>query len=690
MVVYPLLPEQHLDGAFQTYSALSRMSLGESPGKDFFPYLGVGVMSFIYPFFVLAGGDLQGSLVASQFCVFLTFVLGVSLIFLLLLRRVSFVRAFTWALSLLIFLIWMRFGDSVGFFDALPDWLVNPFFTFVWKTSAFFQLGNSLRPLRLSLVFFSALILFWAFARGFSPSRGWVVSVLLVLALFWSNDIGLPLFGMLGLTWGGLVLVNSGVWSRQGWKQWGQWRSLPWVALIGYPLLGVALYVGILTVMTGGDPGALPSYNFSDVRHDQYWYFGEWSPQFRIFDLASLVTALWNSLGPFLLVLPVLFLWFCLDRTLNSWLLFFVYASLFLGGLLPSVGGHLESYFAVFVRWSGIFLVLALLVLGAQRMWGDRPWARRLANSWAFRYLSLGFVTLLLALSLSQMVPRTHSGMSFSELLSQSRLAGGMRLEIKVEDPAYVPELGGLASGPMQEVVAKVRSLPQGASILEEYWGWWNALRGVHYPQRVDSLIHALGSKRQEFLGRFRVSPPDYVVSSSKDHGEMWLTWSFAYNWWFWREVLWNYQLEGTYGHSWLWQRLAVPKSKQEVSPDHLGVSPGIVSSGGEVFWLEGLEPGYYEVELPVKFHRTSSRSLFMLQTGGFPVDPLDSAGLLSLDYRSDLVRVLVWVSGRWRHPFGLCIYGPKGDQDGLEIVGEPRVFPVPQLLEVGGPPSSW
>lgn len=61
------LPTQHLDGAFQTASALFRIENGEIIGKDFLPYLGLGPFLILFPFFKIAGGNLFASVFAAKF-----------------------------------------------------------------------------------------------------------------------------------------------------------------------------------------------------------------------------------------------------------------------------------------------------------------------------------------------------------------------------------------------------------------------------------------------------------------------------------------------------------------------------------------------------------------------------------------------------------------------------------------------
>src|SRR3954451_22069902 len=44
-----VLPTMHLDGSFQTASGLFRLESGQWPGKDFFPYLGIGPVMALFP-----------------------------------------------------------------------------------------------------------------------------------------------------------------------------------------------------------------------------------------------------------------------------------------------------------------------------------------------------------------------------------------------------------------------------------------------------------------------------------------------------------------------------------------------------------------------------------------------------------------------------------------------------------------
>jgi hypothetical protein len=58
------IPIFHIDGAFQTASSLFRLDSGQLPGRDFYPYLGVGPLLAIFPIFKIGGSDLSATIFA--------------------------------------------------------------------------------------------------------------------------------------------------------------------------------------------------------------------------------------------------------------------------------------------------------------------------------------------------------------------------------------------------------------------------------------------------------------------------------------------------------------------------------------------------------------------------------------------------------------------------------------------------
>lgn len=87
-------PTFHLDGAFQTASGLFRLDSGQFPGKDFFPYLGVGVILALYPAFKIFGSDLSASDFSAHFMTLIFSGISISLIWHLVFRPKSIITSF--------------------------------------------------------------------------------------------------------------------------------------------------------------------------------------------------------------------------------------------------------------------------------------------------------------------------------------------------------------------------------------------------------------------------------------------------------------------------------------------------------------------------------------------------------------------------------------------------------------------
>lgn len=96
-----------------------------------------------------------------------------------------------------------------------------------------------------------------------------------MVAVLWSNDYG-PVSGAL------LVAVVTYQVLRRRWTP--RLRGL--AALYAAAATG---YVGAGLAATAGHLTSLLAYNFSDVRNDQFWYFGPWSEPSRVFSVGDLL-----------------------------------------------------------------------------------------------------------------------------------------------------------------------------------------------------------------------------------------------------------------------------------------------------------------------------------------------------------------------------------------------------------------
>ena len=74
-----VIPDFHLDGAYQTATTLFRASKGQQIGYDFFPYLGPIVLLLYIPFRFL-GASMADSLLVTHFALASLFLISIFLI----------------------------------------------------------------------------------------------------------------------------------------------------------------------------------------------------------------------------------------------------------------------------------------------------------------------------------------------------------------------------------------------------------------------------------------------------------------------------------------------------------------------------------------------------------------------------------------------------------------------------------
>ena len=288
-----------MDGVFQASSMEYRLASGNFPGRDFFPYLGLGPVYILFPGFLVLGRTVAAANASAHFCTFFADAFEISLIGCLILpiRRLRHAT---------LFLVLALTGCSL-----LPPQLYFP------------APGNSLRSVRGLIPFIGTGLVLLAFRRlRGHHQRVWVAGAIAGSCAAWSNDFGLP--SCLAL------LLFSGWWL---WRA-GERRATSFFPL---PLAAVAAFFLVLTLATAGHPLPLLHYNFKDVAGDQYWYFGNDPAAYRITDLRTALPLLpWTLL--FVLFAAVL-LW---KRTVRAMALLSLVLATYLGALLPMLGGHRE------------------------------------------------------------------------------------------------------------------------------------------------------------------------------------------------------------------------------------------------------------------------------------------------------------------------------------------------------------
>jgi hypothetical protein len=117
------------DGPFEVYNPLRRIEAGQTPGRDFIQYHGIGVPYLHYPLFALFGGKtLTASELSRQFTSILLFILSLG--------------AFAW--------VTLRRGPQVWIGMALSILFVESLFPFELRAAAPGNRVQSVAPARCS------------------------------------------------------------------------------------------------------------------------------------------------------------------------------------------------------------------------------------------------------------------------------------------------------------------------------------------------------------------------------------------------------------------------------------------------------------------------------------------------------------------------------------------------------------
>jgi hypothetical protein len=566
------VPTWHMDGAFQTASGLYRLADGQWPGRDFFPYLGIAPVLVLYPVFALLGGELTDTVFAARLVALLTMEAVVGVLAVLVAGRRP-LRALAWgaaSAALLVVaaaLVWPGLwtaADGVLGVAAVP--------------------GNSLRPIRAFAPYLLAAVAYGALRSGWTVRRAAVVGTAAgAVAALWSNDYG-PVSGALVL-----AVVTSQV-LRAGWGPRLRGLAALWGAAgAGYLLAGLTA--------TAGHLPALLAYNLSDVRNDQFWYFGPWTEPSRVFSVGDLlrIMAGEGALYP-LAVLAGVVVYALVRRGLGSLLVTYLGTATLLGGLIATVGGHAAGYSWAFVWWGYVVSVvgavrLVALAAGRVPVLGTRGAALRPA--------AVAVTVAVLAVAGAAAV-------------QDARQAGG----VLAADPRYVydPGLGGFLDAAFQQQVQTARE--SDAPVVEEYLGLSGVVDGPP-SSSVDSVIAALGGQREAFAARL-ADRPELVVTTAPEVTD-WVTWNLSANWWFYRDLFQGFAPVRTSPLTLTWTP-AAPATWAEVQ---------CRTEGAQVV-VEAPSAGLYEVTLYYRGPGRGARAFTMVQNDVNIAE--DAGGFVALD----------------------------------------------------------
>lgn len=534
------LPTFHLDGAFQTSSALFRVNSGNIFGRDYLPYLGIGVIYMLYPLYKILGSTLFASVVSANFAVLLCGFFVYIIIFYLLIKNK---KLFMWYGSLIFFIFNSELSVDLIFY----------------KSS-----GNSLKPIRSFLPYIVFFVYYICMKKIKNNNiKIFIISLLIVISLFWSNDYAYITLFMLGIK----ILIDF----RKNKK------NLIFIAIISILLFIISLIIFRIDILEYW------KYNFLDVSKDQWWYFEPLDRSEKFLNFFDIITVIrvGNLILPIILICYHFIFYF---KTKNEMFIInnFIGISLLLGGIVAVVGGHIISeYFDALHFWTNLNII-ALLINSIDRF--------LINKKIKFRFL---IYRILIVITLI---------FSFSMMYSEKENYQVLKHSLKIDNTKiFVPELGGYLTNEWKNYLDYIDK-NKNAKIVEEYAGIWTSyVRPKHYVWRVDSAIHALGKIREESAEKIKTA--DIVITTRQDYNA-WQKWSFSQNFWFYSELFKNFKIDYIAPTVVVWKRQKMKNPEEELKNCVIDPSGFLINENKE---------GYYEVELNYKVKRNSRGLIVML-----------------------------------------------------------------------------
>lgn len=595
------IPTFHLDGAFQTASGLYRLDAGQFPGKDFFPYLGVGPLLVLYPSFKLMGGNIFASTFSAQFIVLVFGWVSVALIWQFIWRP----KYLLTSLAISSFLFFMPLAVSHFFMLPLPDWVA-------FQTSP----GNSLRPIRAFAPYLIGALYYYFSPRITSLQNKYLfLGFITGLILLWSNDFAIPTAFL--FMW--LILANA-LYCKE--------FNLKEICIY----LGTALisWATLLFIVTKGHPVELLQYNYIDVANDQWWFFGSYDESARILNIQQLGLLFPETRRPLIVLAFMLILW---TRTKSTELMLVIWIGVVLlaGGVLASVGGHVGGYFGGFYFWAMTAFGITLSRLAWLGLPSDLGKVRieppnfpiiisYFAFSVAFFFMYLSIQSLNLATSTAAKDPKRF----------------------------YVEELGGYLGVEWRGYINLARSTNE-VKVFEEYWGLWSATRRIFPDWPVDAVIHALGSVRTKAADL--VKNGQVIITSRESAMPNWVGWNMSESYWFYKDLLREWKPIYQSPMTTVWQ-----KGSQNV----LSIEVPCQIIDGNKMIISVDRPGFLEVD--VSYLVDGVRSLFLLDNN-FSFSPV-TKGAVSLNPKAHSALMPAYASKKGENVYNAHFYPKNRNAD--------------------------
>jgi hypothetical protein len=303
-------------------------------------------------------------------------------------------------------------------------------------------------------------------------------------------------------------------------------------------------------------------YNFLDVAQDQWWYFGPYGSNSRIFEISHFSRIFSREIFLTILVFIAVLLLAVKNKRIEYFLVAAIGLTLFAGGSLASVGGHLGTYFVGFIFWGVITSIMLLLNAFSH----SKPFTIFRSSLWLIPVLLVFF------------------GISWFGMSGYNK-----KLVFTQADQSkfYVHELGGFLDSNYRDYIDYARQHRELVAV-EDYWGLWNSLNRSFPPWPIDSVIHALGRVRE--TSKKALENADLIVTTRYSMSPSWVSWNLSQNFWFYDELIVQWEPKFVSPTTVVWKRLDKRREVETVKCS--------VSTDGQSITLEPGSPGFYRVML--------------------------------------------------------------------------------------------
>lgn len=522
------------NGDYQTYNIVRRMRAGKLPFRDYVNYLGIGVMQLVGAAAMLLGNTLVASKTAvSLLCYTVLWLEMAVLLYLITRRKLAAVGGATVLFCLSAYSETVWYSDPVRYTEFSLAKVAKQDLYFGDLLAG----GNSLRPLRIALPFLIAAALLLIF-RYYRPKRQgalrpyYVAALLATVAAFarlWTNDVGL-VFVLVSLV---VFVVFRARRSKQFAIELGVW-------------CGVYLAVHFITVLifTGGHYADWWEYNsvFGGVSEYQTWYYLQ--AESRIFTWQEFLRYIVNQPWPQWIVL--LYSTYLLVRTRCTGAVLRFRAVC--GEYCLAVAG----FTVVFSNW--VYYLKSSVF----------PAYDSINNLYAV-CLIVGYGGMALrGLCARRVSPKTASAVMCAVMMILTvgmGVAAGSDTLLKVatvqpRSDTYCEVMGGNNSD-ARHIARYAEQVGDGA-VFSTYASALEDTLGVLQPSKADYIIHALGdSAREEYLQAYHDANADFVTTINPAYNFL-EYWCMRANWFFYREMLAEYQPIDTEGYLVLWEKADV------------------------------------------------------------------------------------------------------------------------------------